>query len=92
METSVWVGLLLGLLIGAVYGLWQAWDLRRGPQTTPTLRSVLAGGLRVLFLMLALLAAYKYTSAGKIWLASGTALGFTAVFVVRMIKALKKKQ
>lgn len=92
MEPSVWVGLVLGLVIGAVYGLWQAWDLRRGPAGQPTLKSVMAGGLRVLFLMLALLAAYRYTSAGKIWLASGTAVGFTAVFAVRMIKAFKKKQ
>ena len=92
MDCAAWCGVSEGLVVGLVYGLWQAWDLRQGPSETPALMKTLRAGLRLVFLMGALLAAYQYGGADKIWLAVGVAVGFTAIFVWRMKTALAKKK
>jgi hypothetical protein len=92
MDSAAWLGVVEGLGIGLIYGFWQAWDLRQGPSAMPALVKTLRAGLRMLFLMGALLAAYQYGGADKIWLAIGVAIGFTAVFVWRMNTALAKKK
>ena len=92
MDSAAWFGVSEGLVIGLVYGLWQAWDLRQGSSAMPALAKTLRAGLRMLFLMGALLAAYQYGGADKIWLAVGVAVGFTAIFVWRMKTALAKKK
>jgi len=92
MDSAAWFGVVEGLGIGLIYGLWQAWDLRRGPNATPTLSRTLLAGVRMLFLMGALLLAFKFGGADKVWLVVGVAIGFTAVFVWRMRMALAKKK
>ncbi|MEI6082750.1 MAG: hypothetical protein WCS70_00450 [Verrucomicrobiota bacterium] len=92
MDSAAWLGVTEGLGIGLIYGLWQAWDLRRGPSATPTLQRTLFAGARMLVLMSLLLVALKYGGADKIWLVVGVAVGFTAVFVWRMKTALAKKK
>lgn len=92
MDSSAWLGWLLGLVIGLIYGLWQAWDLRRGPSTAPTLQRTMLAGVRMLFLMGSLLVAFRYGNADKIRLVVGVAVGFTVVFVWRMKTALAKKK
>jgi hypothetical protein len=92
MDTGIWLGIAEGLGIGLVYGFWQAWDLRQGPSAMPALVKTLRAGLRMLFLMGALLAAFRYGGAEKIWLVTGVAVGFTTVFIWRMKTALAKKQ
>ena len=92
MDSAAWFGVVEGLVIGLIYGLWQAWDLRRGPSATPTMQRTLLAGVRMLFLMGALLAAFKFGGADKIWLVVGVAIGFTVVFAWRMKTALAKKK
>lgn len=92
MDGSAWLGLLLGLAIGVIYGLWQAWDMRGGPGAPPTIGSLARAAFRMVFLMGALLAALRLTSADKVWLVGGTALGFSLVFVVRLKRILAKKK
>jgi len=92
MDSSAWIGLALGGAIGLLYGLWQAWDLRSGSAATPSISRMLLATVRIALLMGSLLAAYKYTRAAKVWLAGGTALGFSVVLGWRLKTRLSNKK
>ena len=90
MDRAAWFGLLLGAGIGVVCGLWQAWDMRE--RAAPGLRRTGSAMVRLIFLMAALLAAYKLAGADKLWLVGGVAVTYTAVFVWKFRQALAKKK
>ncbi len=85
MDKSSWVGLLLGSLIGAIYVVWQAYDLRRQKKASPDGSKVVAlvpsAALRLLFVGLAWWAAYQYTSADKRWLTGSLLVAYSLPLV-----------
>lgn len=91
METDVWKGLLVGGVIGLVCGLWQAWDLRGGVAQAPGVARVMSSVLRLTFLMVALLLAYRYLAAHKLALVGGVAITYTVIFAWRMRQQLARK-
>jgi hypothetical protein len=92
METGVWLGLSVGGVIGVICGLWQAWDMRGGASNAPGTARMLSSVLRLTFLMVALLAAYRYAGAHKLALVGGVVVTYTAIFVWRMRQQLAKKK
>jgi hypothetical protein len=92
MDRAVWVGGALGALVGLAAGLWQAWDMRHGPEAALGGRKMASAALRLMLVMLALLAAYRFAGADKVGLACGVVATYTAVFVWRMKRSLAKKK
>lgn len=87
MERGAWLGLTLGVSIGAIYVLAQWMELKKKAQAAESkgLSGLLAGAVfRVSFLVLALLAALTWTGANKYWLAGSLALTYTAGLLWRM--------
>jgi Flp pilus assembly protein TadB len=88
MNTAAWTGLVLGALIGAVCGFWQARDMR----TEPGLKRAGSSALRLAFLLAALLASVAWAGADKLWLVGSVAVVYTAVFLWKFKQALTKKK
>jgi hypothetical protein len=92
MDRAAWIGLALGAVIGAICGFWHAWDMRAGASAMPGWRRVGSGAARLLFLLVALLAAVVVAGANKFWLVGSVAVIYTAVFVWKFRQALAKKK
>lgn len=90
MDRAAWLGLGIGVIIGVICGLWQARDMRE--RAVPGLKRTGSTMLRLIFLMAALLAAYKLAGAHKLWLVGGVAVAYTVVFVWKFRQALAKKK
>jgi hypothetical protein len=88
MNTAAWTGLVLGVLIGAICGFWQAVDLNRGTG----LRRVASSAARFVFLIGALLTAYLVARADKLWLVGSVAVVYTAVFLLKLRQTLTKRK
>jgi len=90
MDKTAVTGLVLGVLIGAVYVVWQAYDLRRQKQAAPDGGKVLTmapwAGLRLLFVGLAWWAAFTFTCADKWWLTGSLLVAYSAPLVWQVRK------
>ena len=92
MNFAAWLGLGLGAVIGVICGLWQAVDMRRSARTGPGVSAGISTVLRLVFLMVAMLAAARYGGANKYWLAGSAALAYSAVFGWNLKQVLPKKK
>ncbi len=92
MNKATWLGATLGAIIGLVCGLWQAWDMRHGPAARMGAGKMLTAALRLVVLMAALVAAYRFAGADRLSLVCGVVVTYTAVLVWRMKRSLAKKK
>ena len=95
MEREAWLGLILGVGIGAVYVLAQWLELRKKAQLAEAKGpAVLLFGafFMITFLAGALLAAWKWTDANKYWLTGSLALTYTLWLFWRMKQLLSGRK
>ena len=92
MNTAAWTGLLLGVPIGLICGVWQAWDMRRGTNAMPGLGRLASATGRLVFLLAALVVAVEWAGADKLWLVGSVAVVYTGMFLWKFRRALTKKQ
>jgi hypothetical protein len=78
MNRGSWLGLVLGLVIGAAYGVWQARELRRRAEQSQPLRWLAGPMIRLASLVVVLLAVVRFTEADKYWLTGSLAVAYTA--------------
>ncbi|HUK81403.1 MAG TPA: ATP synthase subunit I [Verrucomicrobiae bacterium] len=100
MDYSVWLGLLVGLMIGGVYALWQLRALARHEKfqreqgQLPRVASMLPGSFtRIAVLLIVLvLAQVVFPKASVLWVAVGVAIGYGVPFAWRLKGMLSKKK
>jgi drug/metabolite transporter (DMT)-like permease len=80
MEAAAWLGLVIGATLGAVYGLLQRRQLRRGAPAG--LAGLLPGAVgRLVLLVVALWLAWQFSGAHRGWLAGSLLVAYTVVFL-----------
>ena len=91
MNTSVYLGIIVGAVIGGAFAWLQLLALRRNEllekqEKVPTLlRQVPGSGGRVAFLLMALaLAQVLFQKASVVWMAAGVAVAYAIPFVMRL--------
>ena len=91
MTPQAWWGLALGAVIGAAYGALQRRGLGKGPHPNAVGRSVAGSAVRLIVLMLAVLAIFRFTDADRVFLVAGTMVSYGLTFVVMVWGALWRK-
>jgi hypothetical protein len=91
MNTGMYLGIILGVIIGGAFAWLQLLALRRNEllekrEQVPTLlRQIPGSGGRVAFLLIALvLAQVLFQSASVVWMAAGVAVAYAIPFVMRL--------
>jgi hypothetical protein len=91
MNTSSFLGIVLGVIIGGAFAWLQLLALRRNEllerrEQVPTfLRQIPGSGGRVAFLLMALvLAQVLFQSASVVWMAAGVAVAYAIPFAWRL--------
>jgi hypothetical protein len=93
MDASTWLGLVSGLVLGCVYGLWQCRGLRRNTQPPPSAGLLAVRGIiRLLCLAVALLLLLRLTLANKHWLIGGVMIAYAVVFLSCMKGLIAKRK
>jgi hypothetical protein len=92
MDRNAWLGLMLGVAIGAAYGLWQRWGMGAGPKPD-AVRGAFAGlVVRLIALVAAIFLALRFTEANRMWLIGGVMVSYGLLFAAMMCKVLLKKK
>ena len=98
MSISILLGIIMGLVIGGVFAWLQLQALRRNEliekrQQLPTLLKQIPGsGMRVAFLLIALvLVQVLVPSANKWWLSGALAVGYGVPFLWRLLQMAQHK-
>jgi hypothetical protein len=91
MDQSAWLGLVLGVVIGAVYGLLQRRGLGKGPDPYKVGGAFLGATVRLVGLMIAVFLALRFAGADKLWLVGGLMVAYGVVFGISMLGTLVKK-
>ena len=91
MNISIYLGLVLGVLIGGTFAWLQLMALRRNEmlerkEQVPTLlRQIPGSASRCAFLLMSLiLAQMVFQSANLVWMAAGVAVAYAIPFVYRL--------
>lgn len=91
MNASIYLGIILGAVIGGAFAWLQLLALRRNEllekqEKVPTLlRQIPGSGGRVAFLLMALvLAQVLFQKASVVWMAAGVAVAYAIPFVIRL--------
>ncbi|MGA2138315.1 MAG: hypothetical protein ABSH14_05585 [Verrucomicrobiia bacterium] len=91
MNITMYLGIILGVIIGGAFAWLQLLALRRNEllekrEQVPTLlRQIPGSGGRVAFLLIALvLAQVLFQSASVVWMAAGVAVAYAIPFVMRL--------
>ncbi len=78
MDQSSWLGLALGVFIGAAYGLLQRWSMLSPARG---LAGAFGGAvLRLVGVMVVILLVLRYTGADRFWLVSAVLVSYGLVF------------
>jgi len=91
MTPQVWLGLVLGVLIGAAYGVLQRRGLGEGPQPNAVVKPLAATAIRLGLLVVVVLAVLRFTTADRLFLAVGIMVSYGLMFAVTMWKVVCKK-
>ena len=86
------LGLVLGVAIGAGFGLLQRWALARGPQLDGVGRAFGGAVLRFVALLVAIGLVWRFTGANRVWLIGGIMGAYGILFVATMIKAMRQQK
>jgi hypothetical protein len=91
MNASIYLGIIVGVVIGGAFAWLQLLALRRNEllekqEKVPTLlRQIPGSGGRVAFLLMALvLAQVLFQQASVVWMAAGVAVAYAIPFVMRL--------
>jgi hypothetical protein len=90
MNQFDWIGLALGVVIGAAYGLVQHRGLRNARSARPA-RLFVGAAARLVVLMSALVLAVAVARADLYWLMGSLMLAYGAVFIWSLKQAYSRK-
>ena len=91
MTPQVWLGLVLGVLIGAAYGALQRRGLGQGPLPDAVGISLAATAVRLGILLLVVFAVLRFTSADRLFLVVGIMVSYGLMFAITMWKVVSRK-
>jgi hypothetical protein len=81
MDRSQWLGLVLGVVLGAGYGVWQQHGMRAARVGRKPARAMLAAVARVAGLLAGLFLAVRLAAADRYWLIGSVMVSYAVVFV-----------
>ncbi len=90
MDQVAWLGLVIGAVIGTVYGLVQRRSMGAGPKPAAVGGAFAGAIIRLAILLLVVFLVVRFTTANRLWLAGAVMVSYGIVFVVMMLKVLWK--